>query len=108
MEIVGAATEQIERKELKTLHAFSNKFSIYRVPKSLRGSKEYAYTPQIVSNGPIHHGKEELKEMEQFLKLGKVSVEKCIAAERETKLRNYYADNFEKITTRVLCENGVA
>ncbi|KAG5227640.1 UPF0481 protein [Salix suchowensis] len=125
MKIFGAATEQIERNdrvsldinrltesvqaELKTLHAFSDKCSIYRVPKSLRGSKEYAYTPQIVSIGPIHHGKEELKEMEvhkklylqEFLTRGQVSVERCIAAiaERETRLRNCYADNFEKITT---------
>ncbi|KAF9688684.1 hypothetical protein SADUNF_Sadunf01G0013800 [Salix dunnii] len=125
MEIVAATTEQIERndhvsldinkltksvhEEFKTLHAFSNECSIYRVPNRLRGSKEYAYTPQSVSIGPIHHGKEELKEMEghkklylkEFLKLGKVSVEKCIVAitERETRLRNCYADNFEKITT---------
>ncbi|KAG5227634.1 UPF0481 protein [Salix suchowensis] len=125
MEIVGATTEQIERndhvsldidkltefvqEDLKTLHAFSDKCSIYTVPKRLRGSKEYAYTPQIVSIGPIHHGKEELKEMEvhkklylqEFLKLGKVSVENCIEAiaERETILRNCYADNFENIST---------
>ncbi|KAG5227618.1 UPF0481 protein [Salix suchowensis] len=125
MEIVGAATEQIERndhvsldidkltesvqEELKSLHAFSDKCSIYTVPKRLRGSKEYVYTPQIVSIGPIHRGKKELEEMEvhkklylqEFLKLGKVSVEKCITviAERETRLRNCYADNFERITT---------
>ncbi|KAG5227622.1 UPF0481 protein [Salix suchowensis] len=125
MEIVAATTEQMKRndhvsldmdkltesvqEELKSLHTFSNKCSIYRVPKSLRGSKEYAYTPHIVSIGPIHHGKEELKEMEvhkklylkQFLEWGNVSVEKCITtiAERETRLRNCYADNFEQITT---------
>ncbi|KAG5227635.1 UPF0481 protein [Salix suchowensis] len=105
---IDKLTESVQ-EELKTLHGFSDKCSIYRVPKRLRGSKEYAYTPQIVSIGPIHHGKEELKEMEvhkklyllEFLKLGKVSVEKCIAAiaERETRLRNCYADNFEKMTT---------
>uniref|UniRef100_A0A6N2M614 Uncharacterized protein n=1 Tax=Salix viminalis TaxID=40686 RepID=A0A6N2M614_SALVM len=125
MEIVGATTEQLKRndhvslgidklteslqEELKTLHAFSDKRSIYRVPKRLRGSREYAYTPPTVSIGPIHHGKEELKEMEghkklyleEFLKLGKVSVEKYIVAiaERETRLRNCYADNFDKITS---------
>uniref|UniRef100_A0A6N2MN11 Uncharacterized protein n=1 Tax=Salix viminalis TaxID=40686 RepID=A0A6N2MN11_SALVM len=206
MEIVGATTEQLKRndhvslgidklteslqEELKTLHAFSDKRSIYRVPKGLRGSREYAYTPPTVSIGPIHHGKEELKEMEghkklyleeflklgkvsargvenlhafstsvpsteflkttrledvekyivaiaegdkiaqcyadnvsealhhcacvpsteflkdyaargEFLKLGKVSVEKYIVAiaEKETRLRNCYADNFDKITS---------
>ncbi|XP_061983629.1 UPF0481 protein At3g47200-like [Populus nigra] len=125
MEIVGTTTEQMKRndhvsldinkltasvqEELETLHAFSNKCSIYRVPKRLRDSKEYAYTPQLVSIGPIHHGKEELKEMEEhkkiylqeFLKLSEVGVKECIAAiaERETRLRNCYADNFENIST---------
>ncbi|XP_034930793.1 UPF0481 protein At3g47200-like [Populus alba] len=124
MEIVGATTEQMKRndhvsldidklkesveEELKTLHAFSDKCSIYRVPKRLRDSKEYAYTPQLASIGPIHHGKEELKEMEehkkiylqQFLNLSELSVKECIAAiaERETRLRNCYADNFENIS----------
>ena len=125
MEIVGTSTEQMKRNdhvsldidkltasvegELKTLHAFSSKCSIYRVPKRLRDSKEYAYTPQLVSIGPIHHGKEELKEMEEhkkiylqeFLNLSEVSVKECIAAlaGRETRLRNCYADNFEIIST---------
>ncbi|XP_061963028.1 UPF0481 protein At3g47200-like [Populus nigra] len=123
MEIVGTTTEQMKRndhvsldidkltasvqEELKTLHAFSNKCSIYRVPKRLRDSKEYAYTPQLVSIGPIHHGKEELKEMEEhkkiylqeFLNLSEASVKECIAiAEREPRLRNCYADNFENIS----------
>ncbi|KAF9688696.1 hypothetical protein SADUNF_Sadunf01G0015000 [Salix dunnii] len=116
MEIVGATTEQMKRndhvsldidkltktvqEELKTLHAFSDKCSIYRVPKRLRGSREYAYTPQIVSIGPIHHGKEELREMEvhkklylqEFLERGKASVEKCIVS--------YCREG--------ICENGVA
>jgi hypothetical protein len=125
MEKVGTSTEQMKSNdhvsldidkltasvqvELKTLHAFSNECSIYRVPKRLRDSKEYAYTPQIVSIGPIHHGKEELKEMEEqkkiflqeFLEVSEVSVKECIAAiaERETRLRNCYADNFENIST---------
>ncbi|XP_034930794.1 UPF0481 protein At3g47200-like [Populus alba] len=121
MEIVGTSTEQMKRNdhvsldidkltasvegELKTLHAFSDECSIYRVPKRLRDSKEYAYTPQLVSIGPIHHGKEELKEMEEqkkiylqkFLKQSKLSVKECIAGS-ETRSRNCYADNFENIS----------
>ncbi|XP_034930788.1 UPF0481 protein At3g47200-like [Populus alba] len=125
MEIVGTSTEQMNRNdhvsldidkltasvegELETLHAFSDECSIYRVPKRLRDSKEYAYTPQLVSIGPIHHGKEELKEMEEhkkiylqeFLKQSELSVKECIAAiaARETSLRNCYADNFENMST---------
>ncbi|KAF9688691.1 hypothetical protein SADUNF_Sadunf01G0014500 [Salix dunnii] len=39
--------------------------------------------------------------LKEFLKLGKVSVEKYIVAiaERETRLHNCYADNFDKITS---------
>ncbi|XP_034930792.1 UPF0481 protein At3g47200-like [Populus alba] len=125
MEIVGTSTEQMKRnyhvsldidkltayvqEELKTLHAFCSKCSIYRVPKRLRDLKDRAFTPQIVSIGPIHHGKEELKEMEEhkkiflqeFLQLSELSVKECIAAiaGRETRLRNCFADNFENIST---------
>ena len=38
---------------------------IYRVPKQLRKVNEEAYTPKLVSIGPFHHGKDDLKEMEK-------------------------------------------
>ncbi|ESR59304.1 hypothetical protein CICLE_v10018034mg, partial [Citrus x clementina] len=75
---------------------------IYRVPQSRRGLYPRDYTPQIVSIGPLHHGNEELKAMENnktiylhyFLEPTKVSMPYVIAfiREREVKLRNYYAD----------------
>ena len=37
---------------------------IYRVPSQLRAVKDEAYTPKIVSIGPFHHGRKELKDME--------------------------------------------
>jgi hypothetical protein len=37
---------------------------IYRVPKLLRKVNEEAYTPKLVSIGPLHHGREELRDME--------------------------------------------
>ncbi|XP_020248974.1 UPF0481 protein At3g47200-like isoform X2 [Asparagus officinalis] len=46
---------EIERKK---------KHCIYRVPKILRDLNEGAYTPQLVSFGPYHHGKDHLKPME--------------------------------------------
>ena len=38
---------------------------IYKVPKSIRKVNPKAYTPKLVSIGPIHHGKRKLKQMEQ-------------------------------------------
>ncbi|PON33462.1 hypothetical protein TorRG33x02_354940 [Trema orientale] len=38
--------------------------SIFRVPGKLRDLKLTAYTPHLVSIGPFHHGREELKGME--------------------------------------------
>ncbi|GLJ50929.1 hypothetical protein SUGI_1084510 [Cryptomeria japonica] len=39
---------------------------IFRVPKSLRDSSDNSYRPYLVSIGPFHYGKEELKHMEEF------------------------------------------
>uniref|UniRef100_A0A2N9GQG1 Uncharacterized protein n=1 Tax=Fagus sylvatica TaxID=28930 RepID=A0A2N9GQG1_FAGSY len=38
---------------------------IYRVPIHLRKQNEEAYTPQVISIGPIHHNKEKFKTMEK-------------------------------------------
>ncbi|KAL5579824.1 hypothetical protein UlMin_012266 [Ulmus minor] len=41
------------------------KLTIYRVPRKLRKLKEDAYTPNLISIGPFHHGKRELLAMER-------------------------------------------
>ena len=38
---------------------------IYRVPKALRKANEEAYTPQVISIGPLHYGQKELAYMEK-------------------------------------------
>ena len=38
---------------------------IYKVPYYLRKMNEEAYTPQVISIGPIHHGKERFQTMEK-------------------------------------------
>uniref|UniRef100_A0A6N2K656 Uncharacterized protein n=1 Tax=Salix viminalis TaxID=40686 RepID=A0A6N2K656_SALVM len=110
---IGKLAESVEGK-LRIFRPFSNNCSIYRVPKRLRELNEKAYTPQVVSIGPLHYGKEELKEMEEhkrlylreFLDLSQVSVNDFIAviAERETRLRNCYAETFDKLSEEEFVE----
>ncbi|KAF3959144.1 hypothetical protein CMV_016014 [Castanea mollissima] len=38
---------------------------IYKVPKRLSKVKEQAYTPKLISIGPVHHNKGELKDMQK-------------------------------------------
>ncbi|KAL8534012.1 hypothetical protein ACS0TY_010140 [Phlomoides rotata] len=40
--------------------------SIYKVPRKLRDVNSKAYEPEMVAIGPYHHGKDELKEMEEL------------------------------------------
>ncbi|XP_060675238.1 putative UPF0481 protein At3g02645 isoform X2 [Ziziphus jujuba] len=44
----------------------TNDWIIYKVPNKLRKIRPAAYTPQLVSIGPFHHGKSNLKAMEHY------------------------------------------
>ena len=41
---------------------------IYKVPKKLRNVKNKAYTPKLISIGPVHHQKKEYKDTESLKK----------------------------------------
>lgn len=78
---------------------------IYRVPEPLRCVNERAYTPQVVSIGPLHHGKEGLKDMEEhkkmylpyFLRRTRVRLEDHVKKirDKEAELRSCYAHAIE-------------
>ncbi|KAF3447147.1 hypothetical protein FNV43_RR12327 [Rhamnella rubrinervis] len=78
------------------------KCCIYKVPVRLRCVKEKVYTPQGVSNGPLHHGKDDLKAMEEhkmrylwdYIQRTNVSLEDYIniVKQSEPKLRSCYAE----------------
>ncbi|KAL5721409.1 hypothetical protein ACHQM5_005061 [Ranunculus cassubicifolius] len=53
------------KKKLNSVHPIPSNCSIHRVPERLRKVNEDAYTPQLVSIGPFHHGKENLQAMEK-------------------------------------------
>ncbi|XP_031251240.1 UPF0481 protein At3g47200-like isoform X2 [Pistacia vera] len=60
---------KLETSLMKELGSFNDLFeecNICRVQESVRELDEEAYTPQIVSIGPIHHGKLELKVIEDY------------------------------------------
>ncbi|ESR59321.1 hypothetical protein CICLE_v10015442mg [Citrus x clementina] len=92
--------------KFKTLRYTSSEAScIYRVPQTRRRFHPSDYTPIMVSIGPLHHGKQELKPMEEhklrylhhFLQRTQVSMAHFLAfiQIKETKLRNYYADTID-------------
>ncbi|XP_048446733.1 UPF0481 protein At3g47200-like, partial [Pyrus x bretschneideri] len=90
-------------EELGDLTPLSASCCIYKVPERLRCVNEKAYTPQVVSIGPIHHGKKGLEDMEEhkkrylqyFLNRTKVSLEVYVTKiqVKEPELRSCHAHN---------------
>ncbi|KAF5446153.1 hypothetical protein F2P56_031803 [Juglans regia] len=78
---------------------------IYRVPKRLREINEKAYTPRLVSIGPFHHRREELRNMEvqklrylrDFCYRTRTSHEDLVVIiqRSEVKIRRCYSETFE-------------
>ncbi|XP_059640519.1 UPF0481 protein At3g47200-like [Cornus florida] len=94
------------REMIDDLPPISNDCCIFRVPKRIRETNEKAYTPQVVSIGPLHHGEEHLQEMERhkprylqsFLNhTDRVNLESCIRVvkEWEERSRSYYEESSE-------------
>ncbi|PIA28672.1 hypothetical protein AQUCO_06800092v1 [Aquilegia coerulea] len=52
------------KETLNSTPPFSSEPCIYSVPDTLRWVNEEAYTPNIISIGPLHYGKERLRKME--------------------------------------------
>ncbi|XP_062021351.1 putative UPF0481 protein At3g02645 [Rosa rugosa] len=100
------------KHKLEEVCPLSPQCCIYRVPKRLRDVNEKAYTPQVVSIGPLHHGREGLEAMEDhkiryvkdFLERTKVSMEECLKTLKkwETKIRACYAVKIEYNETELV------
>ena len=90
------------RREFDTLCPLSSECCIYGVPERLRSVKENSFTPQVVSIGPLHHGNDGLKAMEEhkmryhrdYIQWTNVSLEDYIKVvkKNEPKLRSCYAE----------------
>ncbi|WCJ36959.1 hypothetical protein M5689_018125 [Euphorbia peplus] len=84
------------------LGSLSSDCCIYRVSPRFRELNKKAYTPELVSIGPFHHGKHELRQMEEhkrrylvdFLQRCEISMEEYIEhiQKLEVPLRNSYAE----------------
>ncbi|BFG41294.1 hypothetical protein CerSpe_275680 [Prunus speciosa] len=97
--------ESSMREELGSLSPLSSSGCIYRVPERLRRVNENAYTPKLVSIGPLHHGEKALEAMEEhkkrylqdFLCWTKVSLEVYITKirDQEARLRSCYPETIK-------------
>ncbi|RXH72609.1 hypothetical protein DVH24_012293 [Malus domestica] len=89
-------------KQWRNLSELSGERCIYRVPERLRQVNEKAYTPQVVSIGPLHHDNKSLKAMEEhklrylrhFLSRTRVRLFDYIqmVQRQEERLRGSYAE----------------
>lgn len=103
--VLSGSLEKRLRDELDKLPPLSSECSIYRAPAELREGNEKAFTPQVISIGPLHHNNEKLKDMEEhkrrflkdFLEWHNVSLHDCVELlkKKEVKLRNCYAEAIE-------------
>ncbi|XLT26871.1 hypothetical protein HN873_058163 [Arachis hypogaea] len=85
---------------------FTEKCCIYRVPHNIRKFNKDAYTPEVVSIGPFHHGNEKLLKMEyhkrlycrQFIERSETknleSFVSCVQ-ELEAEVRGCYSDDIK-------------
>ncbi|XP_050387348.1 UPF0481 protein At3g47200-like [Argentina anserina] len=93
------------RNKLKEVPVLSTDCCIFRVPKRLREGNEKAYTPQVVSIGPLHHGEKGLESIEEhkiryvrdFVERTKVNIDECFNTLKqwEARIRGYYAVTIE-------------
>ncbi|KAB1221430.1 hypothetical protein CJ030_MR2G013154 [Morella rubra] len=93
------------KEELKSLSQLSSGCSIYKVPEALRDVNAKAYTPRVVSIGPLHYGNERLKAMEEhkkrylqnFMERTEGTLESYVKAvkEKEAELRGCYAETIQ-------------
>ncbi|TXG71642.1 hypothetical protein EZV62_000221 [Acer yangbiense] len=90
------------RGKIDTLNQLSKDCCIYQVPPKVRMLNETLYTPKMVPIGPLQHGREELKDMqehklrylEQFLKRTHVHMEEFLTSikDRESDLCSCYLE----------------
>ncbi|KAK9196766.1 hypothetical protein WN943_004897 [Citrus x changshan-huyou] len=90
-----------ERKEL-IIHVDENlepqaECCIYRVPRALRKMNKEAYTPTVISIGPLHHGNDKFADMEKQKIRYIIEFDKRIRPEKWQQLVNFIEENEKRI-----------
>lgn len=93
------------KKMVEDLAPVSSERCIYRVPMSIRNVNEAAYTPRVVSVGPLHRGRKGLEAMEQqklrylqsFLTRANLKMENLVKllSNKEEQVRKCYVETVE-------------
>jgi hypothetical protein len=83
----------------------STECRIYKVPYHLRKANEEAYTPRVISIGPIHHGKKRFQTMEKhklryfksFIQEYEINLEDLVSTirEMEDSIRRCYVETIQ-------------
>lgn len=96
--------ESINRILQQTVSSYSSNFSIYRVPEPLRSINPEAYTPTLISIGPLHSGRKDLMAnshkpifLQNFLNLTNLPLDTIIETVKilEEQARCCYAESIE-------------
>ncbi|XP_057958662.1 UPF0481 protein At3g47200-like [Malania oleifera] len=90
---------------LSLVDPLQHEFCIYRIPQRLRRTKENAYTPQVVSIGPLHHKDKNLLRLQNlklsflrnFLDKFNMDLNKCVKeiTTWDARVRGCYAEKIE-------------
>ncbi|KAL5698007.1 hypothetical protein ACHQM5_029096 [Ranunculus cassubicifolius] len=99
------------KEELQSIPPWPTECCIYKVSVSLRRINESAYTPKVVSIGPLHHGSTKLQPMEahkrRYLNLllrqnSNITLEGLVQVVRglEERARNCYEEEFTRHLNR--------
>ncbi|KGN62944.1 UPF0481 protein At3g47200 [Cucumis sativus] len=103
--MVGSVNQSMFREISRSASSFSKERSIYMVPKLLRKGNPKAYSPQVISIGPLHYYRTQndlIKEKKgsyvlNFLTVAKLDWNEMIKKflSWEERARNYYVETIE-------------
>ncbi|KAF5444424.1 hypothetical protein F2P56_036901 [Juglans regia] len=109
--LVNEIEDMLERSEPDL---FSADCCIFRVPNHLRRLNEQAFTPEVISIGPFHHGNKNLETMEKFkvqyfksfMQRTKLKVDNLVSSVKDSEgdVRRCYAETIDQRSSNDLAK----